>query len=103
MTTLTQYRCRAECEADITCFLAYLTALDMAPANVKIDPSEILADCELSFSSPLSLTLLRTLAWQCPLRRGVELHVLYESLETEEAYTGDRVSLEILRGVVREA
>jgi hypothetical protein len=104
---LKQYLCRAECAGDVECFLAYMVSLDSAPVSVVVEHMTLggavpFPDVNLSFRSPLSLKLLRMLILRCHRHAappGIELHVMYESLQTAENYTGERV-LDMYQGDV---
>ena len=103
MATLTKYKCRTECPGDVDCFLAHLTTLGVHLTTIETEQARL--DGTLTFTSPLSLPILRTLAYQCPREgydygtEGNDLHVLYETLQTAEMYTGERVALNLRSGL----
>lgn len=78
----TLYKLRAECLEDIHGFQA---AAKGTVTDLKVQLLGELGDCEATFASPLSLKALRMLLSIIP-----DAHVMLQTLQPANSYTGDR-------------
>jgi len=83
------YKMRAEFRSDVEEWLKtaghHVTSVVFIPSTVKLFDGSVLPEVGVTFSSPLSLADLRK-----TLKKVVDGHVMLESLNTADAYTGDR-------------
>jgi hypothetical protein len=82
MVTLVDYSFRAECQHDVDTWVA-LIKTDCIDLQSQQDP--IFPDVDCTFKSSLSLLQLRNSMMLVP-----DGHVMYETLNTTDQYTGER-------------
>ena len=78
-----KYRLRAECIYDVTRLILSLPTID----NITINRTRF-PDCEVSFTSEHEIEKL------CSDIKGIkelDVHIMYETLERYEFYTGKRI------------
>ena len=94
METNKLYKCRAEVESDIHKFLkkakGSVKNASITNCVVSLSSGEVvpIPDCELTFESSLSLIRLRRV-----LQRIPDAHVMEESLNYKNEYTGERTMM----------
>jgi hypothetical protein len=85
MSEMNRYRMRAECLIDLT---RALLKLGKEPGYLNatiVRGSRIVPDCQMTVETELSINDVRAL-----LLEVVDGHVMYESVDEEEHYTGKR-------------
>ena len=86
--TASCYRCRAECANDVERFLLYLQRLGVPPIVSSLMECEARGlDVVWSFETALPHRVLQVLM----LDARQEWHVMAETLQPQELYTGDRM------------
>lgn len=82
-----EYKMRAECSVDVGRFLIQVGCLSISSKMMEIDGAYI-PDMEVTFTSRLSLAQL-----QKEIAKIEDGHVMFESLNIAEKYTGERTEL----------
>lgn len=79
------YKMRAECMVDVGRFLSQLVVVDDVTIEHAYMGDHMMSDVECTFRSPNDLVALRTFLAAIP-----DGHVMLETLQLKENYTGER-------------
>lgn len=84
------YKCRAECQRDIEVFKEWITNKKPAITFGDMSTHSIFPDCELVFYSSLNLEKVQEIINEAD-RVFRDLHVMYDTVQYLNSYTGIRV------------
>ena len=87
-TKRTKYKMRAECSSDLGRFLMNVTVFSFTADGLTIEGLAV-PDMEATFTSNLSLSQLRS-----EIAKIEDGHVMLESLNYAEEYTGERYAFQ---------